>query len=89
MTWSITWITYSRCFIFIYKTRLAARFDYISTAVIAAVAKLDPQNGIAPSSHVVLVTCVKYLYWPNFGTACCTFYRSIICTAFYIPAKYW
>ena len=43
-------------------TRLAARFDYISTAVIAAVAKLDPQNGIAPSSHVVLVTCVKYLY---------------------------
>ena len=43
-------------------TRLADSFDNISTAATAAVAKLDPQNGIAPSSHVVLVTCVKYLY---------------------------
>ena len=42
--------------------RLAASFDNISTAANAAVAKLDPQNGIAPSSHVVLVTCVKNLY---------------------------
>ena len=37
-------------------TRLAASFGT------AAVAKLDPQNGAAPSSHVVLITCVKYLY---------------------------
>ena len=43
-------------------TTLAVSFDNISTAATAAVTKLDPQNGIAPSSHVVLVTCVKYLY---------------------------
>ena len=42
-------------------TRFAASFDNIYTAATAAVAKLDPQNGIAPSSHVVLVTCVKNL----------------------------
>ena len=43
--------------------KLAASFDNISTAATAAVAKLDPQNGIAPSSHVVLTTCVKNLYF--------------------------
>ena len=43
-------------------TRLAVSF--YNTADTAAVGniKLDPQNGIASSSHVVLVTCVKYLY---------------------------
>ena len=35
---------------------------YLYTAATAAVATLDPQNGAAPSSHVVLVTCVKNLY---------------------------
>ena len=43
-------------------TRLAASFYNISTAATAVLAKLDPQNGAAPSSHVVLFTCVKYLY---------------------------
>ena len=55
--------TYSRCFYYVvcntlrlYLTILAANVDNLATAATAAVAKLDPQNGFAPSSHVVLVT---------------------------------
>ena len=36
------------------RLALAASFDNMSTALTAAVAKLDPQNGFAPA-----VTCVK------------------------------
>ena len=50
-------------------TRLLAGFDKISTGATAAVAKLDPQYGVAPSSHVFLVTCVKNLYSRPFSIA--------------------
>ena len=42
-------------------TLLAATFDNMSTGAIVAVAKLDLQYGVAHSSHMVLVMCVKIL----------------------------
>ena len=42
-------------------TRLAVSFDNISADVTVAVAKLDLQYGVAHSSHVLVVTCVKNL----------------------------
>ena len=55
-------LLYFACTLLPSLTRLAASFDNISTAATVAVAKLDLQYGVAHSSHVVLVTCVKNLY---------------------------
>ena len=68
---------YFVCTLRLSLTRVAGRFYNISTAATAAVAKLDPQNGAAPSSHVVLVTCVKNLYMgPTVHTPLCLMFTS-------------
>ena len=66
---------YFVCTLWLSLTRLAASFDNVglSTVATAAAAKLDPQNVVASSSHVVLVTCVKNLY-----KCLCHFSESIV-----------
>ena len=55
-------LLYFACTLQPYLTRLSASFHNISAAATVAVAKLDLQYGVAHSSHVVLVTCVRNLY---------------------------
>ena len=55
-------LLYFDCTLRPYLTRLAASFHIISTGATVAVTKLDLQYGVAHSSHVVLVTCVRNLY---------------------------
>ena len=63
-------LLYFACTLLPSLTRLASytSFDHISTGTtVAACAKLDLQYGVAHSSHVVLVTCVKNLYTTQFA----------------------